>query len=231
MLRKILNASFHTQPDETQAAAPHVVTRGHTISWAWGYDAALAELTLGQTAALRAHSIELAQIRPGETVLDAGCGTGDLTLALKRRVGSDGHVYGVDAAPEMIAAARQRVLHATADVDLRVAAVESLPFSEAFFDVVVSSLVFHHLPGDVQVQASAEIRRVLKPTGRLLIVDFRRPTTSLGRLALTLSLHGRLHIGVQDLAAQMSAAGFHDIVCGETPWRRLGFVRGSAGKH
>ncbi|MCG8351086.1 MAG: methyltransferase domain-containing protein [Chloroflexales bacterium] len=182
-------------------------------------------------AALRAHTIELAQIRPGEAVLDAGCGTGDLTLALKRRVGPEGHVYGVDAAPEMIAAARRRILRATTDVDLRVAAVESLPFSEAFFDVVVSSLVFHHLPGDAQIEAIAEIRRVLKPTGRLLIVDFRRPTTSLGRLTLTLTLHGRLRIGVQDLAAPMSAAGFHDVVCGETRWRRLGLVRGSAGKH
>ena len=90
-------------------AAP--VTKGRVMrSSARYYDLLVWLLTLGRERAFRERLIELARLRPGEWVLDVGCGTGTLAIAAKRRVGPAGNVHGIDASPEMIAAqvARRR---------------------------------------------------------------------------------------------------------------------------
>jgi hypothetical protein len=68
------------------------------------------------------------------------------------------------------------------------------------------------------------VRRVLKPGGRLLIVDMKRATGLLSRLALPIVLHGGMTHGVQDLPAVVSGAGFVDVATGDTRFRTLGFV-------
>ena len=84
----------------------------------------------------------------------------------------------------------------------------------------------HHLPDDLKRQGLAEIARVLKPGGRLLIVDFKRPTGRLGKAAYGLFLHSGLASGIQDLPAMLRAAGFVDIEAGETGFQTLGVARG-----
>src|SRR5215218_6784526 len=106
------------------------VTEGRTIHWARHYDGLVTVMTLGRIRALRRRTVALARIAPGEAVLDVGCGTGDLTLAAAELAGPDGSTQGIDAAPEMIAVARQKAAPAGVAIDFRVAAVEALPFPE-----------------------------------------------------------------------------------------------------
>ncbi|MBV9790404.1 MAG: methyltransferase domain-containing protein [Chloroflexi bacterium] len=205
---------------------PAPATHGRLIRWAWLYDRVVNWLMLGRARELRATTVDLARIQPGETILDVGCGTGDLTLAAKTRAGQAGKVSGIDAAPEMIAVARRKAAHAQSEVDFRVSAVEALPFPDATFDVVLSSLMMHHLPLAVKQQGLGEIHRVLKPGGRLVIIDMQRPTTLVGRAIIVLSGHAVLREGVQDLPPLMSEAGFARVQASDTAWRMLGLVVG-----
>jgi ubiquinone/menaquinone biosynthesis C-methylase UbiE len=83
------------------------------------------------------------------------------------------------------------------------------------FDVVLSSLLIHHLPDDLKVRASSSAR-VLKPGGRALIVDIKCPTGRLSQAMLTLMLHSGLEHGIQELPPILRVAGFMDIDGGNT---------------
>jgi demethylmenaquinone methyltransferase/2-methoxy-6-polyprenyl-1,4-benzoquinol methylase/phosphoethanolamine N-methyltransferase len=202
-------------------------THGNVIHWASRYDALTNFLMLGHAPALRENTAGLAGIQPGSHVLDVGCGTGDLTLVAKRRAGPAGKVVGIDASPEMIAVARHKAAAAGAEIEFREAVVEALPFGDRSFDVVLSSLMMHHLPADLKRQALAEIARVLKPGGQLVIVDLVRPESGAGRLVLKFLMHGGLKQGVQDLAEMVRAAGFTRVETGNVALGILGYTRGS----
>lgn len=135
---------------------------------------------LGRAPSFRSSLLELAQIRPGEAVLDIGCGAGSLALLAREAVGANGTVCGVDASAEMIAWARNKAQRAGAQVDFRLATAQALPFPEASFDVVLSTLMLHHLPKRGRAQLAAEARRVGKPGGRVLVVDFAEPAPKKG---------------------------------------------------
>jgi ubiquinone/menaquinone biosynthesis C-methylase UbiE len=205
-------------------------TRGRLIRWARYYDPMVSLLTLGQHAQLRAETVRLAGIQPGATVLEVGCGTGDVAIAAKALAGADGIVSGIDGAPEMIVVARAKAARLGVAVNYQVGLIEALAIPDATVDLVLSSLMMHHLPDDLKQQGLAEIARVLKPGGRLLIVDVRRPIGRLSRLMTTLLLHGGLDSGVQDLPPLLSAAGFTNIDAGATSFPMLGFVRGQIVK-
>ena len=107
------------------------------------------------------------QVAPGASVLDIGCGTGNLTFRLPE-AGAAGRIVGVDISDGVLAIARQ---HAVKDgllnFDFRQGKADSLPFGDGEFDTVVSNMVFHLLP-DLRT-GFAESFRVLKPSGTLLI--------------------------------------------------------------
>lgn len=212
----------------THEVAPQ--TEGRTIRWAWFYDAFTNILTLGHIGMLRTMTVDQAQLHSGEKVLDVGCGTGGVTIPAKQRVGKAGYAAGIDPAPEMIAVARRKAVRAGLEIDFRVGVIESLPFEDATFDAVTSSLMMHHLPHELQVKGLAEIRRVLKPGGRLLIADMSRPGASLhDRLFSSLSLHGgrAQRFGIQDLPELMKATGFENIQLLDERFLTIGFVRAS----
>lgn len=207
-----LHHSFHRASE----SAPH--TQGRTIRWACRYDLFVFLFTLGQAGRLRSRTADMARLIPGEAVLDVGCGTGDLTLEVARRVGSSGLVAGIDAAPEMVVRARQKAGRRHLAIDFRVEPVETLSFADQTFDVVVSSLVFHHLPDGLKREALAEIRRVLKPGGRLLLVDLLGPTPAF-------LLHSHLQTTLPDLLPLLDEAGFLQVECQRGPFPALGFLR------
>lgn len=140
------------------------------------YDFVVWALTLGREKSFRDAMILLAHLQTGERVLDIGCGTGGLALRAKSYVGAAGVVNGIDASPEMIERATAKARKAGVDATFAVAPAQALPFPEAQFDVVFSTLMLHHLPRPARREMAIEARRVLKPGGRLLIVDFGKST-------------------------------------------------------
>jgi len=136
------------------------------------YDFAVWLMTAGRERAFREKILLLARLREGEAVLDVGCGTGSLAIAAKRQVGADGKVSGIDASPEMLARARRKANKADVEIAFDNATAQSLPFSDAQFDAVLTTVMLHHLPRPARELCAREMKRVLKPGGRVLAVDF-----------------------------------------------------------
>ena len=112
----------------------------------------------------------LGEIKPGQTVLDLGCGAGLDCLLAARKVGPSGRVIGVDMTPEMIHKATQNALAlGLANAEFRQGDIESLPVESGTVDVVISNGVFNLCPD--KPRALAEVHRVLRPGGRLLMAD------------------------------------------------------------
>lgn len=204
-------------------AAPR--TQGSVIRWATWYDALVNVLTVGRARALREQAVSLGQLAAGESVLDVGCGTGEVALRARKQVGAEGRVAGTDASPEMINVARSKALDAHLQVDYRVGLVEALPYPDRSFDVVFSSLMMHHLPPQVKRAGLREIYRVLKPQGRLVIVDFERPRGAWSTVMLVVTMHGGLKQGVQDLAPLLQEFHFTQVETGDLKLPMMGFVR------
>jgi ubiquinone/menaquinone biosynthesis C-methylase UbiE len=200
-------------------------TEGTLIRWAPYYDFVTNLMTLGHARPLRRLTVDNALIKPGDSVLDVGCGTGEVSLLAKTRAKA-GKVYGIDPAPEMIAVARKKTARWNLDIDFRVGVIESLPFPDSSIDVVTSSLMMHHLPEDLKVRGLAEIYRVLKPGGRLLIADFMRPTGSfLNHIFIAFTRHQGLKSGIEDIQKLLKATGFNQIVQSDENVLVIGFVR------
>ncbi|GIV96936.1 MAG: hypothetical protein KatS3mg057_1593 [Herpetosiphonaceae bacterium] len=152
-----------------------------------------------------------------------------MTLRAKAATGRASSVYGIDASPEMVEVARQKAQQHGLDITFQVDLIERLSFPDASFDVIFSSLMMHHLPGDLKRRGLEEMRRVLKPGGRLVIVDFRRPTNWFFKAFLALMFHGGLRQGVEDLVPLVQQAGFSAIEEGVLTPTTIGFVRAVAG--
>lgn len=112
----------------------------------------------------------LGPIRPGEAVLDLGCGAGFDAFVAAQLVGPRGRVVGIDMSPEMIGVAEAgRAEGGSPQVEFQVAQAEALPFSDASFDVALSNGVLNLIPD--KAAALREIFRVLHPGGRLQACD------------------------------------------------------------
>jgi SAM-dependent methyltransferase len=117
-----------------------------------------------------ANPVRHANLRPGDTVLDLGCGAGIDTLLAARAVGSTGTAIGVDMTPEMVARARENAAAAGLDnVEIRQGLIEELPLSGESVDVVISNGVLNLSTRKSRVLA--ETLRVLRPGGRAVISD------------------------------------------------------------
>ena len=201
-------------------------TTGLVVHWAARYDLLAWLMTLGRERSFREKLLTPARLQPGESVLDVGCGTGTLAIAAKRGVGPAGTVYGIDASPEMIARASKKAMKAGVEVIFKDGLAESLPFPDARFDVVLSSVMLHHLPRTARQQALREMRRVLTPGGRLLAVDFGGGSGNRRGLLAHFHRHGR--IDARDLVASVSDAGLNVVESGAVGTRALQFVLAAA---
>jgi len=204
---------------------PAHATTGRVLHGARLYDFLAFLFTRGRERSLRERMIQLASLDPGNTVLDVGCGTGTLAIAAKRRVGSGGAVFGIDASPAMIAKATRKSARAGIEVAFTTAVVETLPFPDARFDVVLSTMMLHHLPRPVRRQCFAEIRRVLRPRRHLLVVDFGRPQS---RQGILVHIHRRGHVDFADVRTMLTDVGFTVMEDGPVGFSSLQFVLASA---
>jgi SAM-dependent methyltransferase len=155
-------------------------------------------------------------IDPEHRILDVGSGTGTLALMIKRsEPGSE--VVGLDPDPGILAIAGRKAERAGLKVRFEQGYGDQLPYPDALFDRVTSSLVFHHLTSDVKRRSLAEAFRVLRPGGEIHIADFGRPRNALMRaVSMSVRLLDGRRTTADNLAGRLpifiAEAGFTEVV-------------------
>lgn len=168
---------------------------------------------------LARHTIAVARLRPGEHVLDVGCGTGVVTRIAAEQVGPDGSVAGLDVNAGMLAVARS-VTPPDHRIEWHEASAEAMPFPDAEFDAVLCQLSLQFVPD--RQQAVSEMHRVLKPGGRLVITVpgpagplFERLADAMGKhIAPQAAGFVRAVFSIDDeteLESLLAKAGFRDV--------------------
>jgi demethylmenaquinone methyltransferase/2-methoxy-6-polyprenyl-1,4-benzoquinol methylase len=136
------------------------------------YDLMNDLMSLGLHRAWKAFAVAMSGVREGDRVLDVAGGSGDLARALARRVGPTGEVWLTDINRAMLEAGRDRLLDDGLVLPLAQCDAERLPFRDARFDCVTVAFGLRNMTR--KEAALAEMRRVLKPGGRLLVLEFSR---------------------------------------------------------
>ena len=161
---------FGFQSVDEQEKARRV--RGVFDSVASKYDVMNDLMSAGLHRAWKAYTVMVANLREGSQVLDIAGGTGDLSLAFAKKVGSTGRVVHTDINEAMLRTGRNRLIDAGVVLPTLVCDAEQLPFPDAHFDVV--SVAFGLRNMTHKDRALAEMCRVLKPGGRLLVLEFSK---------------------------------------------------------
>jgi demethylmenaquinone methyltransferase / 2-methoxy-6-polyprenyl-1,4-benzoquinol methylase len=195
------------------------------------YDVMNSAMTAGLHHQWRQRAVERAEVGPGSDALDVCCGTGDLALELRRRIGPDGRVVGCDFSEPMLELARRKSGDQGLPVEFGWADALELPYGEASFEAVTIGFGARNL-ADLD-RGLSEMARVLRPGGRLVILEITRPQREplaafyslwfdrivpvIGTVAGDPEAYSYLPNSVRsfpepgDLAAMMDAAGFERI--------------------
>lgn len=137
------------------------------------YDAANTVLSLGLHQRWRRRLVGMSQPPSGGSVLDVATGTGDLAFLYRQAVGPRGHVVGVDFCPPMLDRARAKAERADLEVEFREGDALQLPFRDAEFDV--ASIAFGVRNVDNPDRCIRELARVVRPGGRVAVLEFGQP--------------------------------------------------------
>jgi demethylmenaquinone methyltransferase / 2-methoxy-6-polyprenyl-1,4-benzoquinol methylase len=137
------------------------------------YDLMNSAMTAGLHHQWRERAVDRAEVGQGSDALDVCCGTGDLALALRRRIGPDGRVVGCDFSEPMLQLAREKSGEEGLAVEFGWADALDLPYGDESFDAVTIGFGARNL-ADLE-RGLAEMTRVLRPGGRLVILEITRP--------------------------------------------------------
>jgi demethylmenaquinone methyltransferase / 2-methoxy-6-polyprenyl-1,4-benzoquinol methylase len=137
------------------------------------YDVMNSAMTAGLHHQWRQRAVDRARVGPGSDALDVCCGTGDLALELRRRIGPDGRVVGCDFSEPMLELARRKSGDEGLPVEFGWADALELPYGDGSFDAVTIGFGARNL-ADLE-RGIAEMTRVLRPEGRLVILEITRP--------------------------------------------------------
>ena len=187
------------------------------------YDAFVWFALRGRERQLRQRLLDLSGLRSGEAVLDVACGTGTLAMLAKETVGRTGTVCGIDASPEMLARARSKAARAALEVRFESAAAQALPFAGSSFDLALGTMMLHHLGRAARREFATELRRVVKPGGRVLLVDFARPEAKRMGFAVHFR-HRHGHVDLPEIMGLLEGAGFQPTESGPVGIKNLYFA-------
>ena len=184
--------------------------RGVFDSVASKYDVMNDLMSGGLHRAWKAYTVMVANLREGSQVLDIAGGTGDLALAFAKKVGRTGRVVHTDINEAMLRTGRNRLIDAGVVLPTLVCDAEKLPFPDGHFDVV--SVAFGLRNMTHKDAALAEMCRVLKPGGKLLVLEFSKVAKPLSKVYDAsyryLAESIRMHPGQEELKALMQQVGF-----------------------
>jgi demethylmenaquinone methyltransferase / 2-methoxy-6-polyprenyl-1,4-benzoquinol methylase len=167
-MNKTTHFGFQQVPEDEKARK----VAGVFDSVATRYDVMNDLMSAGLHRLWKRFTVETAQVRPGERVLDIAGGTGDLALLFKRRLGESGEVWLTDINGSMLAIGRDRLLDAGASVPVAQCDAEKLPFPHDSFDVMTVAFGLRNMTQ--KEEALRDMLRVLRPGGRLLVLEFSR---------------------------------------------------------
>jgi ubiquinone/menaquinone biosynthesis C-methylase UbiE len=153
-----------------------------------GYDA-IARLT-GYGPSYYHRAARALPVWPGMTLLDLGCGTASLSLAVAERLRGRGRIIGIDLSVRQLDRARTKIHRSPVEIELRQGSVRELDLEDESVDGIFASQVLHGLPDDVREQALAEASRVLRPGGFFGLVEWGRPRIGFAALVWTATLLG-----------------------------------------
>lgn len=177
------------------------------------YDRVVGVLTLGRERKFRQWTLNLGVLKNSDSVLDVGCGTGSLLLEAAECLGSSANLHGIEPSPEMASHARRKAESSAVSLEVVEGSADSLPYSDASFDVIFCTLVLHHLPESMRENAVREMRRVLRADGRLVLVDVQKPKSYMGVISLVSLLHGQSsrNSNLLDIKPLLEELGFTNI--------------------
>jgi ubiquinone/menaquinone biosynthesis C-methylase UbiE len=160
--------------------------------------------------AIRREFLERADLRSGMRVLDIGCGTGSLAVLIKR-LHPNVEVVGLDPDPNALARAQRKAERAGVPIQLDQGFSDKLPYPNASFDRVLSTLMFHHVPRAEREPTLREVARVLKPGGALYLMDLTGSHPHAGVLVRIFHPGHRPAEGTADrMVTLMQQAGLRD---------------------
>jgi ubiquinone/menaquinone biosynthesis C-methylase UbiE len=175
--------------------------------------------------------IDQAALKPYQRVLDVGCGTGALAIAIKRAVPSV-DVVAVDPDPRALARAQEKAALAGIAIQYDQGFAEALDYQDGSFDRVFSSMMFHHLAAETRPQALREFLRVLTPDGRLELLDFEGPEAGHGLIGRLMHSRQQLRDNSEcRIVELLSDAGFgavRKLTSRRTLFGRIAFYQADA---